>query len=176
MTRPLDDLRLTSLASHGLRGSYFIFRRLSLFGRERPTEEEILRSHFYWNEDHINFFFAESKIDKLYGARLFGWDREACRSLRGYHKSVDLEFLEAFCWDDFIGTFLILYHPIQGTFWGYSKSDYILPTEQLIELGGKWTDVILRWPCAYFNKKEREGRLAHLNAKTGETSTSKSFN
>ena len=71
---------------------------------------------------------------------------------RIFHPSVELEFLEAFCWDNYIGEFLILYHLIEKSFWGY-KSVAILPySDRLVKLGDKWTDVILNYPTNHFHR------------------------
>src|SRR5437762_14299982 len=88
-------------ASNGLRGRKNIFPHLCHFGRYPPEQWEINSASepSTWDDDNMGLHFAVTKMDKLYASRQHNWNREECVKLRIFHPSVELEFLEAFCWD-----------------------------------------------------------------------------
>ena len=159
LRKPLWNLTLSPLAKYGLRGRSRIVPHLQLFGCQTPNERELnsAMAPGFW-EDDVDLLFAVTKVDKLFMARLFNWNREECRKLRLHYKSIKLEYLEPFCYDQQFGMFLILYHTVDLSFWGYRGSDIIPYSMRLVKLGDKWTDVILKYPHYHFERIERSVR------------------
>lgn len=136
-SRPaLWNLLLTPLVSYGLRGRKNIFPHLCHFDRYPPELWEINSASepSTWDDD-MALHFAVTKADKLYASRQHNWNREECLKLRIFYPSFELEFLAAFCWDTYIGTFLILCHPIAKIFWGYKSVARLPYPDRLVKLG-----------------------------------------
>ena len=152
LRRPLEHLELSQLAQYGLQGRSRIVPYLQRFGRQKPEEKELemAMAPGYW-EDDVDILFAVTKVDKLCMARRFNWNREECRKLRPHYESSGLEYLEPFCHDKQFGMFLILYHTVDLSFWGY-KPGFIPHPVRLVRLGDKWTDVILKYPHDHFDR------------------------
>src|SRR5277367_4355869 len=97
LRKPLWNLTLSPLAKYGLQGRSRIVPYLQLFGCQTPDERELnsAMAPGFW-EDDVDLLFAVTKVDKLFMARQFNWNREECRKLRSYYKSIKLEYLEPF--------------------------------------------------------------------------------
>jgi hypothetical protein len=156
LRKPLWNLTLSPLAEYGLRGRSRIVPHLQLFGRRTPDERELncAMAPGYW-EDDVDLLFAVTKVDKLFMARQFNWNREECRKLRPHYQTIKLEYLKPFCYDKQFGMFLILYHTVDLSFWGYMDAGIIPYSVRLVRLGDKWTDVILKYPYYHFHQIER---------------------
>jgi len=62
----------------------------------------------------------------------------------------DLTQLEPILWDNFAMDLLILYHPLEKSFWAWSVDKQLPPPRRLRFVGYKWTDIFLDWPYRYF--------------------------
>ena len=155
-----NDLGLSELASQGLRGRIDIIDHLRYFGGQRPSEKDILEalSPECWDDD-IYLLFAITEADKSHAAQLFDWndaERDKLQAAMKGSLEVDLKFLEPFCWDNFYGEFLVMYHVVDKTFWGYCSLPWLPYSEQLANLGDKWTDVIVKYPVLYFDRVSKK--------------------
>jgi len=133
-------------------------------GRDKPSKEEVdLTLEFF--SDQIGIVFTLTFMQKHLAALEFDWDTFAITRLSKYHPGIDLTEMEPLLWDHYTTTWLIMYHRVDKSFWGYCEDDDIDPDLQLVKLGYKWTDIALEYPCSYFTKAEEETRKRKENAK-----------
>jgi len=119
-------------------------------GRYRPSREldKKASEEVASLDNHLDYVYCWTFLDKLDACERFGWGEHYKCLQRDC--LTDLTQLEPILWDNFAMDLLILYHPLEKSFWAWSVDKQLPPPRRLRFVGYKWTDIFLDWPYRYF--------------------------